>query len=86
MPLTENKITLLKKKEDHLRQLILDTEKELVFAEVNEWIYTQEAIYPKNMGKERAETALAEYQKHIGFLKQKIEILRMYAKNYNLQI
>lgn len=76
----------LKPRVEHLKQLILDTEKELVFAEVNEQIYLEESVNPKHIGKDKAMQNLGTYQQHIVYLKQKLEILKGYAKAKDLQI
>lgn len=78
-------VVLSKEEErDLLRQIINDFKKDLVSAVVQEFIYQKEVVDPVHIGRQQAESNVAEYQKRIRFIKENIQAIRMYAEDHSI--
>ena len=71
---------------EYLKLLIKKNKEDLMNNMVQEWIYLQEVIKPIHMGKSQAETALAQYQKRVVYLKENIQVYEMYAQEHNIAL
>lgn len=70
-------------KNKYITELIEDLEKDIVKNEVQAWLYLQESLNPKKMGRATAETNMAIHQKRVEDLKKQILAYRAYDKDHD---
>lgn len=71
---------------EHIKDLMLKTEQELIDMRIKEWIYQLEYADPKNIGKPQAIDAIAQYQKRQKYLKENLEIMEKYCSDHGIGI
>lgn len=76
----------LRRVEEHLADLVVKTEAELVSAMLQEWVYQREYAHPKHIGKPQALDGIATYQKRIRHLREQLQVYEDYAEQHNLAI
>lgn len=69
-----------------VKELLRKLKQDLAEAEMQEWVFTKEAVDPKHMGKQQAESSLAIYQKRIRFLKENIQMVYLYAEDRKINL
>ena len=77
---------MIKPFKEHLKDLILKTEQEIVDVTIKEWMYLLETLKPVYLGKQQAEENMGIYQKRKKFLEENIQVYKKYAKDHDIKI
>ena len=72
--------------EEHVANLIKKTEEDLVNSMIQQWIYQREYLNPVHIGKNEAHENVLKYQKRCDYLKENLEVYKLYARQKGIVI